>query len=261
LTIAGSDCSAGAGLQADLKTFTALGTYGVTVVTCVVSEVPGVVSQIGPVDPALVGDQIKQLFAHLPVRAAKTGMLYSAVHIAAVNAYLPEGVPLVVDPVMVASNGAPLLLPDAVDRYRRTLLPRATVITPNLDEAAHLTGRTVANEDDLEAAARELANTFRTAVLVKGGHLKGDVATDVLVTANGIERFSAPYVHGISTHGTGCTYSAAITAGLARGKPLRDAVAAAKDFVTDAIRHHHRWGAIDALDQTRRPGSPPAGNP
>jgi hydroxymethylpyrimidine/phosphomethylpyrimidine kinase len=248
LSIAGSDNSAGAGVQADLKTISALGGYGVTAITCVVAEVPGKVSTIQAMTPALVAEQIRLLCEAFPIAAVKTGMLYSAEIIAAVMTALDEclaksSIPpaLVVDPVMVATSGEALLQKEAVALYREQLLPRATVITPNLDEVAALLGRAVTREEEMLAAGRELAAMFGTAVLVKGGHLRGDEAVDLLVERDRHSEYRAPFVPGVSTHGTGCTYSAAIATGLGHGLALPAAVDQAKRFVTTAIRHYLRW--------------------
>ena len=242
LTIAGSDNSAGAGAQADLKTFTALGVYGLTSITCVVAEVPGKVSAIMPVPPEIVAEQVRLSLAAYPIAAAKTGMLYSAVIIEAVAAVLqPARLTLVVDPVMIASSGDPLLEPDAVEAYKRLLFPLATLVTPNLLEAAALWGRPVKTLDDMRQAGRELSACYGCAFLLKGGHLANEAA-DLLVTSEGQEEiFTAARIPDISTHGTGCTLSAAIAAGLANGKLLPEAVACAKTYITRAIAASHRW--------------------
>lgn len=259
LTIAGSDCSSGAGIQADLKTFAAMGVHGLTALTCVVSETAAVVEAVLPLPPEFVAGQIALLARGFPLAAIKTGMLFSAAHIRVVAAALAgQTCPLVVDPVMMASTGAPLVEPDAIDLYRDLLLPMATVFTPNLDEArVLLDGRSIQRENLCDAAA-DLAGNFGTAVLLKGGHLRDGIATDVLVENNGtITVFDSPYIDGVSTHGTGCTYSAAITAHLARGCSLVDAVGAAKSFISRAISGSFAWttsnGRIEALDQIQRP--------
>lgn len=255
LTVAGSDNSAGAGLQADLKTITALGGYALTAVTCVVSEVPGKVSVIQPVKPDVVADQIRLAFEAFPVAAVKTGMLFStAIVEAVVDALLAATAPLkkkpalVVDPVMVASSGDLLLKPAAIRAYRRLLLPMATVVTPNLDELAVLAGTRIDDIDEMMSAGRKVTQDFQTAFLLKGGHLKGRQAVDVLVEPGGsAERFAAPFVKNADPHGTGCTYSAAIATGLASGRSLRDSIATAKSFITAAIRRRHRWGKTEIL--------------
>ena len=252
LTIAGSDNSAGAGAQADLKTFTALGVYGLTAITCVVAEVPGKVSSIHPIPASVVAEQIRLSLTAFPVAAIKTGMLYSAEIIEAVCDLLASTtIPLVVDPVMVATSGASLLKPDAIALYETRLFPRATIITPNMDEAAVLTGRPIRTLEDMCAAGGHLAATYRVTWLLKGGHLSGEDCTDLLFHPDGtISEFHSPRIPDVSTHGTGCTTSAAIAASLAQGLPLERAVARAKQYVTAAIKNHHRWGEIHALNHT-----------
>ena len=256
LTIARSDNSAGAGIQADLKTMSALGIYGVTAITCVVAEVPGKVSAIQPVEPDIVAEQIRLLFKAFPVAAVKTGMLFSRPIIEAVlevlKPQLASATPpaLVVDPVMVATSGDSLLQADAIALYREKLLPLATLATPNMDEIRVLLDwpnppETVA---DLERAGHALVGRYGCAFLVKGGHLRGSEATDLLVEKDGtVSSFTAPYVQGVSTHGTGCTTSAAVVAGLAKGLPLKGAVGEAKAFVHNAIANFLRWGAAPSM--------------
>ncbi len=257
LTIAGSDNSCGAGLQADLKTITARGGYALTAVTCVVAEIPGQVSAIQSVKSAIVAEQIRLAFAAFPVAAVKTGMLYSQPIIRAViDAMLAatrdrrDKPALVVDPVMVASSGDALLAPGAVQAYRRELIPLATLVTPNLDELKILAGRDVASLEEMESAGHALASEFGTAFLLKGGHLRGREAVDVLVEPGGrSEKFCAPFVRGADPHGTGCTYSAAIATELARGASLREAVAGAKEYITATIRDRLRWkGGTEVLN-------------
>ncbi len=248
LTIAGSDNSAGAGAQADLKTISALGAYGLTAITCVVAEAPGKVGAIQAIEPAIVAEQIRLSFAAFPIAALKTGMLHSREIIAVVCDTLEECFakcearpPLAVDPVMVATSGDALLQQDAVALYRERLFPMATVVTPNLDEVRTLLGRTVTSVAEMRVAGAELAAHYGTSFLIKGGHLRESVATDLLCGRDGIEEFTAPFIEGVSTHGTGCTYSAAIAAGLGKGLPLREAVAEAKAFVTRAVTQFLRW--------------------
>ncbi len=256
LTIAGSDCSAGAGLQADLKTFSALGVYGLTAVTCVVAEVPGKVGRIQAIDAANVREQLELLLENFPVAAVKTGLLLSPEIVALVAeifaARAAPRIPLVIDPVMVATSGDSLLQPEAVAIYRARLFPLATLLTPNMAEAAALTGLPVTNLAEMRVAGTKLQAEFGTKILVKGGHLRGAQAIDLLFDGAEISEWSAPYVAGVSTHGTGCTYSAAITAGLARGLALREAIARAKEFVSRAIAGHFSWpaasGALHALN-------------
>lgn len=260
LSIAGSDNSAGAGAQADLKTMSALGVYGVTAITCIVAEVPGKVSAIHPVPPNIVSEQIGLLFEAFPIAALKSGMLYSAaiaesvcVTLQALFAGAPKRPFFVVDPVMVATSGHALLKEDGLAVYEEGLFRIADLITPNLDEVRILVRRSVDSLPAMRAAGEELVAKYHTAFLLKGGHLREAIATDLLITANGeVSEFSAPFVPGISTHGTGCAYSAAITAGMARGLTLHDAVAEAKRFVSRAIAHFFRWervgGPTDALN-------------
>ena len=255
LTIAGSDSSAGAGIQADLKTFSALGVYGLSAVTCVVAEIPGKVSRIEPVSAEMVREQIEVLVKNFPIAAIKTGLLFSAEIISAVAKSvvdLAPKVPVVVDPVITATGGDPLLQSNAIENYKEELFPLATLITPNLDEAALLLGAKIGDRKSMERAGKELARTFKTAILLKGGHLPGDDAVDLLFANESIREFSAPFVRDVVTHGTGCTYSAAITAGLAQGASLEDSIGRAKKFVTACIADRIRWksnsgSTIDAL--------------
>ncbi len=244
LTIAGSDNSCGAGVQADLKTFCAFGVYGLTAVTCVVSEVPGRVEHVQAVKPDVLRSQIGILFDTYPVVAVKTGMLYSRSLLRVVSEELADRLGrfhLVVDPVMVASSGDSLLKPDAVRAYEQELLPLADVITPNLDEAAVLLGRRVRTRREMAAAAAELRAKYGGAVLLKGGHLRGSEAADILCSASGTEEFVLPRLPGRETHGTGCTLSAAVAAGLARGRTLRAAVGGAKKFLHRAMEGQVEW--------------------
>src|ERR1044072_2337112 len=254
LSIAGSDSSAGAGIQADLKTFSALGVYGVTAVTCIVAEIPGKVSRIEAVSAEIVREQIEVLAKNFPIAAIKTGLLYSAEIVSAVAKTLlnldkmsvPQ-IPLVIDPVFVATGGDPLLEPAAIESYEKELFPLATLITPNLDEAERLVGTKINNRQSMRGAGKELQKRFGTGILLKGGHLAGEHAVDILFANGEVMEFSAPKVFGVATHGTGCTYSAAITAGLASGLSLEKAVRQAKKFVTESIRTHFQWGNLHAL--------------
>ena len=248
LTIAGSDSSAGAGLQADLKTFSALGVYGLTAVTCVVAETPGLVSKIEGVSAEMVRRQIEVLCQSFPVAAIKTGLLFSgdivSVVAQALRAHAAKATtPLVVDPVMVATSGDLLLRDDAVEVCERELFPLATLITPNLNEAARLLGEPIDDLPAMRGAGARLSEKYRVPVLLKGGHLAGQDAIDLLFLGGNIIEFSAPFTRGVSTHGTGCTYSAAITAGLASGFSLEEAVRRAKKFVTATIAQHLSWEA------------------
>ena len=256
LTIAGSDSSAGAGIQADLKTFSALDVYGLSAVTCVVAEIPGKVSRLEPVSVEMVREQIDVLAKHFPIAAIKTGLLCSAAIISAVAKSINDlrrRVPLVIDPVITATTGDLLLESDAIEAYQHELFPIASLITPNLDEAAQLLGDTIQDRESMKRAGKELERKFKTAILLKGGHLRGDEAIDLLFANGKIVEFEAPFVRDVATHGTGCTYSAAIAAGLAAGMPLPDSITRAKKFVTASIANRLRWKSnagqnIDALN-------------
>ena len=259
LTIAGSDSSCGAGAQADLKTISSLGCHGLTAVTCIVAETPGKVRSIQAVRPEIVRDQLEVLLAAYPVAAIKTGMLFSTPIIRVVAEVLlaHKGLkklpPLVIDPVMVASSGDPLLKSGAIVAYKKHLFPMATLITPNLDELGILTGLPSDSLSGMRAAGKKLTAATGAAVLLKGGHLRARMATDILLTPDWEEHeYSAPFIRGVETHGTGCTYSAAIAAGLAKGLPLHKAVAEAKEFITQAISGAMKWGKVAALDQVQR---------
>ncbi len=239
LTIAGSDSSGGAGIQADLKTFTALGVYGASVLTALTAQNTKGVRAVHTPPAAFVTAQIEAVFDDLTVRAVKTGMLANATIVTAVADALARraGIAVVVDPVMVATSGDSLLEPDAVAAIKGRLIPLATLITPNLPEAAALLGTTIAQSlDDAEAQATALLALGCHAVLVKGGHRQGPQATDVLATAGGkVEHIQAPWIETPNTHGTGCTLSAAVAALLATGVPLDEAVRGAKRYLTAAI--------------------------
>jgi hydroxymethylpyrimidine/phosphomethylpyrimidine kinase len=251
LTIAGSDNSGGAGIQADLKTFTRLGVYGTSALTCVVAEHPGRVSSIAAIDPELVAEQIKLVFEAFPVGAVKTGMLFSSGIIRQVAKQLGKrrGLKLVVDPVMVATSGAALLKPEAERAMAKLLFPQAALVTPNLDEAARLVGKKLKNPEQAKEAALELAKKWKVPFLVKGGHLMLAKAEDYLAWPNGkLKTFTAIRCKGVQTHGTGCTYSAAICAGLAKGLSLESSVGAGKRFITRAIQRHLRIGRYTPLN-------------
>jgi hydroxymethylpyrimidine/phosphomethylpyrimidine kinase len=259
LTIAGSDSSAGAGIQADLKTFSSLGIYGVTAVTCVVAEIPGKVSRIEPLSAEIVREQIEVLANNFPVRAIKTGLLCSAEIVSAVAKSIvdlksAERIPLVLDPVIVATSGDPLLESNAIDVYEKELFPLATLITPNLMEAEKFSGETVRDPKSMRKVGTALKNKFRAPILLKGGHLAGDHAVDLLFVGEKVVEFSSPFVRDVATHGSGCTYSAAITAGLAAGLSLESAIGRAKKFVSTAIAGRLRWTKsgknLDALNHS-----------
>ena len=238
LTIAGSDSSGGAGIQADLKTFSALGVYGASAITALTAQNTQGVEAVLVVPPDFVARQIKVVARDLKVAAVKIGMLATSEVIEAVAGALEAlpGVPVVLDPVMVAASGDVLLDEDAIDTLRTVLLPRATVITPNLPEAAKLLGGSEANDErPMSAQAAALRALGAKAVLIKGGHAEGAEAVDLLLDDEGELRLAVPRVATGNTHGTGCTLSSAITAELAKGASLRQAVTRAKAYVTAAI--------------------------
>jgi hydroxymethylpyrimidine/phosphomethylpyrimidine kinase len=237
LTIAGSDSSAGAGIQADLKTFAALGVYGACVITALTAQNTKGVFAIHDVPANFVAAQMEAVFSDLDISAVKIGMLANAAVIDTVAAGLDRyrARNIVLDPVMVASTGADLLRADAMDALRK-LIGRVGVFTPNLFEAAALLEVTMARDEaEMLAQAQKLRALGAEAVLIKGGHAGGQESVDLLVDANGCERFTAPRIGTKNTHGTGCTLSAAIAAGLAKGLSLRGAVREAKAYVTAAI--------------------------
>jgi hydroxymethylpyrimidine/phosphomethylpyrimidine kinase len=266
LTIAGSDSSGGAGIQADLKTFTAFGVYGASVVTALTAQNTRGVQAVHAVPPSFVAAQLDSVLSDLDVGAIKTGMLADAAITETVARTLRAGPPrpLVVDPVMVATSGDVLLQPDAVDAVRTALAPLATLITPNIAEAAVLLDtRRAETEAEMRDQARALLGLGCRAVLVKGGHGGGEQAVDVLAAASGVETFASPRVDTPHTHGTGCTLSAAIAALLTQGATLPEAVRRAKDFVWHGLQAGrtlgvgHGRGPVDHLFAIRR-AAPPA---
>jgi hydroxymethylpyrimidine/phosphomethylpyrimidine kinase len=256
LTIAGSDSSGGAGIQADLRTFAALEVYGASAITAVTAQNTLGVRDVVALPPAFVANQIDAVLDDIPIAAIKTGMLANAAIVDAVARELTKcNVPVIVDPVMVSKSGAALLDDSAVDTLKRAIIPRATLITPNLAEATRLVGHTVRTVDEQEQAAKELVRMGAKAALVKGGHATGD-PVDVLFDGNEILRIFAERIDTQHTHGTGCTYAAAIAAYVARGEKLVVAVQHAHAFVQEAIRtaprlgrgngplhHMHKWYA------------------
>ncbi len=237
LSIAGSDSGAGAGIQADLKTFAAFGVYGVTVITAITAQNTLGVRAVQDVDAAVVTAQLDAVAEDFAIAALKTGVLSSAAIIEAVVAGIQRHRlgPLVVDPVMIAKSGDRLLRGDAVDALRRQLLPMAEVVTPNIPEAEILARRPIRTRDDRLAAARIIMELGAHAVVIKGGHSEDDPIVDMLVDSQGVHEYRAARIVTTSTHGTGCTFSAAITAGLATGLDLPDAVAEARDYVSRAL--------------------------
>lgn len=243
LTIAGSDSGGGAGIQADLKTFASLGVHGTSAITCITAQNPRAVIGIQACKPDIVRKQIEAVFEELRPAAVKTGMLYSEsimrVVVEMIDHYQPEFV--VVDPVMVSTSGASLLKREALRYLDDHLLPRCTLVTPNLDECLLLGAERLKSVEDLREEASVLASRYCAAALVKGGHLPGmKEAVDIFNDRHVELLLTAPFIKGVSTHGTGCTYSAAITAYLALGNPLPQAVALAKEYITQAIARTYR---------------------
>jgi hydroxymethylpyrimidine/phosphomethylpyrimidine kinase len=251
LTIAGSDSGGGAGIQADLKTFTALGVFGMTAITAVTVQNTKGVSGYEELAPETVAEQVRAVATDIGVDSAKTGMLASAAIVGVVADAIFETriANLVVDPVFVSKHGHLLLAPDAVDVLRDRILPLATLVTPNLPEAAGLARLAVETRDDMRRAAESILAFGPDAVLVKGGHLEGRRADDLFVDADGERWIEGARIDTPNTHGTGCVLSAAIAAYLARGEALIGAVRRGKDFVTEAIRHSlaigHGIGPVD----------------
>ena len=238
VTIAGSDSSGGAGIQADLKTFAALGVYGASVITALTAQNTRGVTAIHDVPPGFIAAQIDAVFSDLDVGAVKIGMLSQVAAIEAVAEGLKRhrAKNIVLDPVMVATSGDRLLAPDAIDALRSELIPRALIVTPNLPEAAALTGATLArNEAEMEVQAREILTLGARTVLIKGGHGTGDESVDLLIGQGEVVRLSAKRIATKNTHGTGCTLSSAIAAGLAKGLDFITAAQEAKAYVTAAI--------------------------
>jgi hydroxymethylpyrimidine/phosphomethylpyrimidine kinase len=250
LTVAGSDSGGGAGIQADLKTFRAHGVFGASAITCITAQNPGRVSAVQAITPRIVAAQMDRIFEAFLIDAAKTGMLYDAAIIETVaDGFARRKLAnLVVDPVMVASSGALLLKKNAIAALATALFPQAAVVTPNLSEAEVLARRSIRTMDELHGAARLLAEKYGVPFLVKGGHLRGTKhAVDVLFDGKRFHEFRAARIPNIKTHGTGCTFSAAIAANLALGRKLPDSIAYAKRFVTQAIRRSLNLGSYTAL--------------
>ena len=259
VTIAGSDSGGGAGIQADLKTFSALGVYGASVITALTAQNTLGVQGIHDIPPDFIARQIDSVFSDLAVRAVKIGMLSQPAVIEAVAAGLVRhrADTVVLDPVMVATSGDRLLAPEAVESLKTKLVPHALVITPNLPEAAAMLNEPIAEDEAaMRGQAERLMRLGPGAVLIKGGHAEGADSVDLLLDAKGLERFAAPRLATRNTHGTGCTLSSAIAAELAKGASLRDAVATAKAYLTEALKqadkldigkgrgpvhHFHHW--------------------
>lgn len=254
LTIGGSDCCCGAGIQADLKVISSQGCYGLTVLTCVIAEVPDSVVEVKPLSAALVARQIGILFEAFPIQAIKTGLLYSSRMIQVVAETLTRFVidhkiALVVDPVMVASTGTSLVASPIISAYKKYLIPLTTLITPNLDELSIFADQEISNFVEMRQVGLRLAKAWGVPLLLKGGHLHSAVAQDLLVTPHGSERaYSSPFQSGVSLHGTGCTFSAAIASQLALGNPLEQAIRISKKYMDHAISSYLIWGKTQALE-------------
>ncbi|WHZ13503.1 MAG: Hydroxymethylpyrimidine phosphate kinase ThiD [Nitrospira sp.] len=239
LTIAGSDSGGGAGIQADLKAMSANGVYAMSVITAITAQNTEEVADVFELPTSIVAAQLDAIFDDFDVAAVKIGMLSSADIITTVVKLLkPQQVKnLVVDPVMVAKGGQALLKPDAIDRLKKDLFPLALLVTPNLHEAQQLSGIAITSLADARRAAKVIHQFGCANVLIKGGHLPGDRATDLLYDGRFFNIFKGEFIDTPHTHGTGCTFASAIAAHLARGKALPDAVQTAKTYLTEAIRH------------------------
>lgn len=239
LTVAGSDSGGGAGIQADIKTVTLLGSYAASVLTALTAQNTRGVSAIHGLPPSFVIEQLETVLADIPVDVIKTGMLHTPAIISALAENLAERkilIPLVIDPVMIAKGGATLMDRDAAAVFSRLLLPQAYLLTPNIPEAERLLGRAIRTEEDMEGAARDLHGMGAANVLLKGGHLTGRQSSDVLFDGSDCHYFTADRMFTSNTHGTGCSYASAVSAFLAQGEPLKSSVEKAKLFITNAIR-------------------------
>ena len=258
LVVAGSDSGGGAGIQADIKTVTMLDAFAATAITALTAQNTQGVFAVLPIAPDFIRRQIEVVLDDIGADAVKTGMLHDVAVIETVANVLAERaaeVPLVVDPVMVAKGGAPLIEPGAIEALKRLIVPRAAVLTPNLPEAEILLGRTIDNFALMQSAAESLLVLGCRAALLKGGHLAGEVVYDILATASGLRVWQSPRIDSRHTHGTGCTFASAIAAFLALGHSLHDATARAHAYVAGAIRHGlpigHGHGPLDHFWQLR----------
>lgn len=238
LTVAGSDSGGGAGIQADLKTFSAFGVFGTSVITAVTAQNLSGVSSVQAIDPEVVQKQLLAVLQGFPIKAIKTGMLFSAEIIEVIARILSDygNIPLVIDPVFAATSGSKLIRDDAVQQLQEKLFPLAHLITPNIPEAEILLETKIEVRDHLEQAARMLFERFNVPVLMKGGHL-ADTAVDILVDRTGMEPFVSNLISGVNNHGSGCTLASAVAASLAKGESLRQAVKTAKIYITDSLKN------------------------
>ncbi len=237
LTIAGSDPGGGAGIQADLKTFSALGVYGTSVITAVTAQNFSAVTAIQPIDPEVVHKQLLAVLEGFPIKAVKTGMLFSARIIEVITEVLSNyrHIPVIIDPVFAASSRNKLIHDKAIEQLKEKLFPMAALITPNMSEAEILTGERLKGQQDLEKTARKLFKRFNVPFLIKGGHLP-DKAVDIFFDGEGVKRLESDLIQGVNNHGSGCTLSSAIAAAIARGESLGEAITTAKTYITHALR-------------------------
>jgi len=244
LTIAASDSGGGAGIQADIKALHANGVYALSVIVALTAQNTKTITRIHAVPVDMIQAQIDALFDDFTISAVKTGMLFSAEIVDIVSSKLRafKAKNLVVDPVMISKSGSELLNPDAILRMTQSLFPLATLVTPNIDEAAFLAEMKITTLSDVQEAARRIHRLGCDNVLIKGGHLAISPATDLLYDGNSFTTFDGEFIDTPNTHGTGCTYSAAITAQLAKGKSIKDSVTIAKEYITEAIRHSFAIG-------------------
>lgn len=250
LTIAGSDSGGGAGIQADLKTFLTHSVFGTSAITCITAQNPAGVSGIQEVAVELVEKQILAVIDYFPVAAVKTGMLFSNEIIETVTRLLQnKKYKLVVDPVMTATSGAKLLKDDAIESIKKKLIPISTLFTPNLDEASLLLNEKISSEDQMEYGARKLYSEFGVPVLLKGGHLKNsDYALDIFFDGKTVYPLSSKFLKQFNPHGTGCTYSSAITSNLAKGLNLIESISLAKYYIFEAISQSYSIGRTSTLN-------------
>ena len=240
LTIAGSDSGAGAGIQADLKTFSAFGIYGTSVITAITAQNLDGVYAIQGVEPDVVEKQLKAVLEGFPVKGIKTGMLYCGETVGIIADILCnyKEIPLIIDPVFASTSGMKLIEDDAIEYLKNRLFPLANLVTPNMPEAEILLGENLNNVHDLEKAAEKLFDIYKVPFLIKGGHLK-DSAIDVLYDNEGIKKFSSELVKKVNNHGSGCTFSSAITSNIVKGYNLRQAISKAKEYIYCSLKYFH----------------------
>ena len=239
MTIAGSDSGGGAGIQADIKTITLLGSYAASALTALTAQNTKTVTSIHGLPSSFVIDQIETVLSDIPIDVIKTGMLHTPAIISAIAEFFSgreSVIPLIIDPVMIATSGAALMEREAIHIFREQLIPQAYLLTPNIPETERLLGKSVQTESEMEQAARDLYSLGATNILVKGGHLSGRKSTDILFDGKEIHHFTTDRLFTTSTHGTGCSYASAIATFLAQGEPLKIAVEKAKEFITTAIK-------------------------